>query len=71
MVAAVLATREPMHQKVIRLYGPEVAGFMNLTAAETKAAIDGDGSGDTVSEANVNQIWSRFRRDVQGRLLDG
>ena len=71
VVEAVLATREPMHQKVIRLYGPEVAGFMNLTAAETKAAIDGDGSGDTVSEANVNQIWSRFRRDVQGRLLDG
>lgn len=68
VVERVLATREPMHQKVIRLYGPEVAGFMNLSAAEVKAAIDGDDSDDTVSIANVAQIWRRFRVDLEEEL---
>ena len=63
-----LATREPMHRKVIGLYGPEVAGFMNLSAAEVKEAIDGDDSGDTVSVDNVAQIWSRFKRDLRDEL---
>ncbi len=67
-VERVLATREPMHRKVIALYGPEVAGFMNLSAAEVKEAIDGDDSGDTVSVDNVAQIWSRFKRDLRDEL---
>lgn len=68
VVEAVLARREPMHQKVIRLYGPEVAGFMNLSAAEVKAAIDGDDSGDTVSVDNVAQIWRRFKVELEEEL---
>ncbi len=68
VVERVLARRDPMHQKVIRLYGPEVAGFMNLSAAEVKAAIDGDDSGDTVSVANVAQIWRRFKVDLEEEL---
>ena len=70
VVDAVLATREPLHQKVIRLYGPEVAGFLNMSAAEVKAAIEADGSGDTVSINNVAQIWRRFKVDLE-RELDG
>lgn len=71
VVERVLARRSPLHQRVIRLYGPEVAGFMNLTAAEVKEAIDGDGTNETVSVDNVAQIWSRFRRELREELGDG
>ena len=68
LVDRVLATRNPLHQKVIRLYGPDVAGFLNLPADEVKAAIDGDDSTDTVGVDNVAQIWSRFKRDLREEL---
>lgn len=68
VIKRVLATRSPLHQKVIRLYGPEVAGFMNLSAAEVKAAIEIDGSGDTISVDNVAQIWRRFKVDLEEEL---
>lgn len=70
-VDRVLATRSPLHQKVIRLYGPEVAGFLNHPAAEVKAIIDGDDTDDTVSVNNINKIWSRFRLDLERELGDG
>ena len=67
-VERVLASRSQMHRKVIRLYGPNVAGFMDLPAAEVKARIDADGSGDSVGVDNVAQIWSRFKRDLEAEL---
>ncbi len=71
VVEQLLAKRSPLHQKVIRLYGPEVAGFMNLGAAEVKEIIDGDESDDTVSVDNVQKIWSRFRQELEEELGDG
>lgn len=68
VVERMLATRNPLHQKVIRLYGPNVAGFLDLPADEVKAAIDGDDSTDTVGVDNVAQIWSRFKRDLREEL---
>lgn len=67
VVKIVLADQSPLHQKVIRLYGPDVAGFENLPAGEVKARIEADGSGDTVSVDNVAKIWSRFRLEVVKR----
>lgn len=67
-VDRVLATRNPLHQKVIRLYGPNVAGFMDLPADEVKAIVDGDDSDDTVSVDNVAKIWSRFVKELRGEL---
>ena len=69
-VERVLATRNPLHVKVIRLYGSGVPGFEDLPADEVKARIDGGDSGDSVSVDNVAQIWSRFRRDVEEAIDD-
>lgn len=68
LVEIVLAEQSPLHRKVIRLYGPDVAGFQNLPAGEVKARIESDGSGDTVSVDNVAKIWSRFRLEVAERI---
>lgn len=67
-VDRVLAGRNPLHQKVIRLYGSEVAGFDDLPADQVSAKIASDGSGDSVSVDNIAQIWSRFRRDLREEL---
>ncbi|MEO7197949.1 MAG: sigma factor [Solirubrobacterales bacterium] len=64
----VLAQRNPLHQKVIRLYGSDVDGFEDLPADEVKSRIDGDESEDTIGLDNVAQIWSRFKRDVREEL---
>jgi len=72
LVERMLEGRNPMHAKVIRLYGPEYVGFEGLSAEETVARIDGDASEDTVTVANVHQIWKRFKNDVSKELgLDG
>lgn len=71
-VDRVLATRQEMHQKVIRLYGPGYIGCQDLSADETVARINADASEDTVTSANVHQIWKRFKTDLAKELeLDG
>ena len=72
LVERLLEDRNPMHAKVIRLYGPEYVGFEDLSAEETAARIAADDSEDTVTVANVHQIWKRFKNDVAKELgLDG
>lgn len=66
VVEAVLAGRSELHQEVIRLYGPNVAGFLDLPADEVAARIT-DGGGE-MSPSNVHQIWSRFKRDLRAEL---
>jgi DNA-directed RNA polymerase specialized sigma24 family protein len=67
-VERVLAELSELHQRVIRLYGPSVCGFENLTAAETCDRLAAEG--ENVSADNVAQIWSRFRRRLE-EAFDG
>ena len=62
VVARVLATRSDAHQQVIQLYGPNMAGFMDLPADEVAARVDG------MTPANVHQIWRRFKTDLEAAL---
>ena len=63
-VERVLGGRSELHQRVIRLYGPGVCGFDDLPAADVCERLAEDG--DSMSVDNVAQIWSRFKRDLQG-----
>ena len=63
-VGRVLETRSEVHQTVIRVYGPNELGFMELSARETVERTEQLHPGSNMSEANVHQIWRRFRSDV-------
>ena len=67
LVEGVLATRNELHQRILRLYAPEVFGGEGLTAVETVERLAADG--DAVSESNVQQVFHRFKTEV-GALLD-
>lgn len=64
----VLEGRGDLHRLVIRLYGPNELGCLDLSAAETAEEVNRAHSGQTMSEANVHKIWSRFREDVADEL---
>lgn len=68
VIERVLKTRNPLHQKVIRLYGGGVDGFEDLPADEVCDRIAADGSGETVTVDNVAKIWSRFKSDLREQL---
>ena len=59
VIDRVLSTRSEQQREVIRLYGPNVAGFLDLPADEVAARIDG------MTPANVHKIWSRFKQDLR------
>lgn len=63
----VLERRTEIHQHVIRLNGPNELGYMGLGAAEVAANVKRM-HGVDMSEANVHQIWSRFKRDLADEL---
>ena len=62
VVDRVLAARSETHQEVIRLYGPNVAGFMDLPAGAVADRVD------AMTPANVHQIWRRFKTDLEAEL---
>ena len=65
----VLATRSPEHRELIRLYGPELVEGEDLTATgvvERMAA-----KGEKVSVSNVQQVWHRFKVDLEQELNSG
>ena len=64
VIDRVLARRSEQQREVIRLYGPNMAGFLDLSADEVADRIAG------MSTDNVHKIWSRFRQDLK-RELDG
>ncbi len=67
-----LSTRNAEHQRVIRLYGPNDIGSMDLSASETAEKVNGDDASASMTEANVHQIWKRFKVDLHAELgLDG
>ena len=63
----VLERRTDVHQHVIRLYGPNELGFMALGASEA-AGLVADGHGTSMSEANVHQIWRRYKSELEDEL---
>jgi len=67
-VERVLATRSPTHRRIIELYGPAGIGE-DLTAAATVERMAAEG--ETVSEANVQQVWHRFKNDLEAELAKG
>jgi DNA-directed RNA polymerase specialized sigma24 family protein len=69
-IERVLARRKELHQQVIRLYGPEQMGGEDLRAKEVVARMQDD-HGETVSEANVQKIWQRFKEDLEKELSAG
>lgn len=66
IVARLLADRNELHQRVIKLYGPEAMNGMNFTGAEVVAALAKQGEEMTV--ANVQQIWHRFKSELEAEL---
>jgi hypothetical protein len=69
-VDRVIARRKEVHRHVILLYGPEQMGGMNLPAKEVVTQMD-SAHGERVSEANVQQIWRRFKVDLERELSEG
>lgn len=63
----VLEQRNDVHQHVIRLYGPNELGFMAFGAAEAAERV-ATAHATTMSEANVHQIWRRYKSDLDGEL---
>lgn len=64
----VLDDRSDQHRCVIEHYGPDALGWASLSAAETVAATNALFPGETMTEANVHQIWRRFKREVGEQL---
>jgi len=63
-VARVLATRNPLHQRIIRLYGSgPIEGGEDLSGAGVVERLDA--AGDQVTVDNVQQVWRRFKVDLE------
>lgn len=61
------ARTKRIHRYVIELYGPVELGYLEFDAASTCAEIRRL-TGETISEANVHQIWRRFKIDFMEAL---
>ncbi len=68
-VERLLATRSVEHQRLIRLYGPEIVDGEDLTTAGVVERLAGDGV--EVSESNVQQVWHRFKVELEKELKSG
>lgn len=68
VIERVLEGRSELHRRIIELYGPDGIGE-DLTAAGVveRMAVDGE----TVTEANVQQVWHRFKKDLDTELAKG
>jgi DNA-directed RNA polymerase specialized sigma24 family protein len=69
-IERVLAGRSEVHRQVIRLYGPEPVAGEDLPAKEVVARMQAE-HGESISEANVQQIWHRFKVDLEKELSAG
>jgi DNA-directed RNA polymerase specialized sigma24 family protein len=69
-VERVLDRRNELHRRVIMLYGPEPIGGEALTGAETVERMRADHD-DQVSVDNVQQIWRRFKVELDEELANG
>ncbi|MCL4288633.1 MAG: sigma-70 family RNA polymerase sigma factor [Thermoleophilia bacterium] len=69
-VERVVSSRNETHRRVIMLYGPGLIGGEDLSGAEVAARMS-DERGEDVSVANVQQIWRRFKVDLERELSAG
>ena len=69
LTGQVLASRSAEHRQMIRLYGPEIVDGEDLTAAGVVERMAADGV--AVSESNVQQVWHRFKRELEKELHSG
>lgn len=67
-VGRVLSTRSELHQEVLRLYCAGLPGFEDLRAKDAADRINEKRGKGTMSEANVNQIFRRFKVDLEAEL---
>lgn len=58
------ARKKKTHRDAIALYGPVELGYKGLDAAATKAEVEILNRGETMTEANVHQIWRRFKEEL-------
>ena len=65
----VLDRRNELHRRIILLYGPEPIGGEALTGAETVERMRADHD-EQVSVDNVQQIWRRFKVELDAELAD-
>lgn len=64
----VLERRSEIHQMAIRLYGPGALGHQDLSAREVATRIEATHPGSGMSEANVHQIYRRFKAELNREL---
>jgi DNA-directed RNA polymerase specialized sigma24 family protein len=64
----VLETRSQVHRHVIKLYGPHELNCMAYSAAETAEHVMAAHPGETMTEANVHKVWSRFKDELEREL---
>lgn len=69
-IERVLARRNETHRRMIMLYGPGAMGGEDLSGAEVVERMRAD-HGETVSIDNVQQVWRRFRVDLEKELQAG
>ena len=69
IVDRLLAERSELHQKIIRMYGPEAMNGQNMQGAEVVEELARQGEEVTVS--NVQQIWHRFQAELKAELRTG
>lgn len=70
VMAALEQTDDPVHRRVVELYGPGEFGFAELSAREVASTVNGEGQDGSspMSEGNVHKIYQRFRDRVRVAL---
>lgn len=70
VMTALEQTDDPVHRRVVELYGPGEFGFAELSAREVASTVNGEGQdgNSPMSEGNVHKIYQRFRDRVRVAL---
>ena len=69
-VERVLATRNETHKRMIMLYAPGLMGGDDLSGAQVVEQMVAE-HGEAVSIDNVQQVWRRFKVDLEKELQAG
>jgi DNA-directed RNA polymerase specialized sigma24 family protein len=69
-IERVIARRSELHQRMIMLYAPEPMGGEHLTGSEVVERMR-SGYGTEVSVDNVQQVWRRFKVELEKELSTG